>query len=93
MAYLYRHIRLDKNEPFYIGISNVDDEYRRAYRKTYRNKHWTNIVKGTRYEVEILIDDLTIEILEIINDITFCEFFIIDSRAGSGGWSVCHMKP
>jgi len=22
MAYVYRHIRLDKNEPFYIGISN-----------------------------------------------------------------------
>jgi len=20
MAYLYRHIRLDKNEPFYVGI-------------------------------------------------------------------------
>ncbi len=61
MAYLYRHIRLDKNEPFYIGISNVNDEYKRAYRKTYRNKHWTNIVKGTKYEVEILMDDLTIE--------------------------------
>jgi len=22
MAYLYRHIRLDNNEPFYIGIGN-----------------------------------------------------------------------
>ena len=23
MAYLYRHIRLDKNEPFYIGIGKM----------------------------------------------------------------------
>lgn len=61
MAYLYRHIRLDKNEPFYIGISNVNDEYKRAYKKTCRNKHWTNIIKTTNYDVEILIDDLTIE--------------------------------
>ena len=32
MAYLYRHIRLDKNEPFYIGIgSNELNNYKRAY--------------------------------------------------------------
>lgn len=28
MAYLYRHIRLDKNEPFYIGIGS-DSNYNR----------------------------------------------------------------
>lgn len=31
--YLYRHIRLDKNEPFYIGIGTKivkTSEYRRA---------------------------------------------------------------
>jgi hypothetical protein len=61
MAYLYRHIRLDKNQPFYIGISNVDDDYKRAYKRSCRNKHWTNIVKSTKYDVEILIDNLSIE--------------------------------
>lgn len=61
MAYIYRHIRLDTNQPFYIGISNVDDDYKRAYKRTCRNKHWTNIIKSTNYDVEILIDDLTIE--------------------------------
>ena len=31
MAYVYRHIRLDKNEPFYIGIGKDDSgEYKRA---------------------------------------------------------------
>lgn len=61
MAYVYRHIRLDKNEPFYIGISNTEDGYKRAYKKTCRNKHWTNIVKSCKYEVEILMENLTIE--------------------------------
>lgn len=61
MAYVYRHIRLDKNEPFYIGISNINDDYKRAHKKTCRNKHWTNIIKNTNYDVDILIDDLTIE--------------------------------
>jgi hypothetical protein len=57
MAYVYRHIRLDKNEPFYIGISN-DDKYR-ATTKRKRNVIWTRIVNKTDYEVEILFDDLT----------------------------------
>jgi hypothetical protein len=29
MAYVYRHIRLDKNEPFYIGIGS-DSSFARA---------------------------------------------------------------
>jgi hypothetical protein len=58
MAYLYRHIRLDKNEPFYIGIGS-DDKYQRANSKTHRNKHWLSIVGKTEYKVQILIDDIS----------------------------------
>lgn len=58
MAVVYRHIRLDKNEPFYIGIG-VDKH--RAIRKSYRNKIWNDIVSKTDYRVEILFDDLTKE--------------------------------
>lgn len=58
MAYLYRHIRLDKNEPFYIGIGN-DDNYSRANFKHNRNKHWNNVVAKTNYEVEIILDNLS----------------------------------
>jgi hypothetical protein len=57
MAVVYRHIRLDKNEVFYIGIGK---EEKRAYEK-YRNKHWNHIVAKTKYEIEILFDDLTWE--------------------------------
>jgi hypothetical protein len=61
MAYLYRHIRLDKNEPFYIGIGGDEEgNYERAYHNGhYRNKHWKNIVAQSPYEVEILLDNLT----------------------------------
>jgi hypothetical protein len=60
MAYLYRHIRLDKNEPFYIGIGS-DSRLKRAFEQSRRNKYWYNITNKTDYEVDILIDDLTWE--------------------------------
>lgn len=60
MAYVYRHIRLDKNIPFYIGIGNDSNgNYKRAYSKQNRNKYWHNISNKHGYEVEILIDDIT----------------------------------
>jgi hypothetical protein len=59
MAYLYRHIRLDKNEPFYIGIADKN-EYRLTEKRG-RNKIWFNIINKTDYEAEILIDNLTWE--------------------------------
>lgn len=60
MAYLYRHIRLDKNEPFYIGIGS-DSNYKRANSIKDRNIFWENIVNKASYEVEIILDDLTWE--------------------------------
>lgn len=62
MAYVYRHIRLDKNVPFYIGIGS-DNTYKRAFEKTKekRSVFWNNIVNKTNYEVEILMDNLTWE--------------------------------
>jgi len=57
MAILYRHIRLDKNEVFYVGIG---ENIKRAYHVRSRTPHWKRIAqKG--YEVEILFEDLTWE--------------------------------
>jgi hypothetical protein len=62
LAYVYRHIRLDKNEPFYIGIGSDDSgEYSRAYIKKERNKYWHHVIKKSNYDVEILLEDLTWE--------------------------------
>ena len=65
-GYIYRHIRLDKNEPFYIGIGGFSKRekeftYKRAYNKSTRNKIWKKIVAKTDYEIEILLENLTWE--------------------------------
>ena len=62
--YIYRHIRLDTNEPFYIGIGKVyrpsaknhEDYYSRAYQDNKRNRFWHFITDKTDYEVEILFE-------------------------------------
>jgi hypothetical protein len=56
MSVVYRHIRLDKNEPFYIGIGKTE---KRAYNKHNRSRHWKSIIANTSYKVEILFDDLS----------------------------------
>lgn len=60
MAYVYRHIRLDKNEPFYIGIGKLPN-HKRAYETQKRNEFWRNVVSKTDYEVEILFDNISWE--------------------------------
>jgi len=62
LHYLYRHIRLDTNEVFYIGIGTVrkkEEKYRyytRARIKNNRNKWWKHVVSKTDYRVEILLE-------------------------------------
>lgn len=58
--YVYKHIRLDTNEIFYIGIGSIMN-YKRAFSKQYRNDHWHNIVNRYNYKVEILYDNLLVE--------------------------------
>jgi hypothetical protein len=64
MAYVYRHIRLDKNEPFYIGVGtdeNTKNAYYRPKIRSDRNNIWKRIAKKTEYEIEILMEGLTRE--------------------------------
>jgi hypothetical protein len=58
--YVYRHIRLDKNKPFYIGIGNKKN-YARAYQSKpdRRNEIWCKIFFKTEIEIEIILDNLT----------------------------------
>ena len=73
MHYLYRHIRLDKNEPFYIGIGTKQDdnyksfksEYRRAFSKQRKDsKIWNCISSKTDYSVEILLESDNYEFIK-----------------------------
>lgn len=58
--YLYRHVRLDKNEVFYIGIgtkyAKSDKYYKRSQKRYGRNKFWKNIANKTKYIIDILIE-------------------------------------
>jgi hypothetical protein len=58
MAYVYRHIRKDTNEIFYVGIGD-DKNHNRAYQKRNRNLFWWHIVNKTEYSIEIIEDELT----------------------------------
>lgn len=65
--YIYRHIRQDKNEPFYIGRGtgyirpnkaslSHKDFYQRAFAKDRRHKIWGYITRKTNYDVEIIYE-------------------------------------
>lgn len=60
-CYVYRHVRLDKNEPFYIGVGTGRNYKRARKRGTQRNQIWNRIVAKTPYEIDILMDNLTWE--------------------------------
>jgi|LakMenEpi03Aug12_release.lakeMendotaPanAssembly.Ray.scaffolds.fasta_scaffold02942_14 hypothetical protein len=79
MPYIYRHIRLDKNEPFYIGIGS-DTNYKRSKDFHSRNKIWKSIASRSDYEIEILLDNLTVEESKI-KEIEFINLYkrIIDN--------------
>ncbi len=70
--YLYRHIRLDKNEPFYIGIGYYNlnqsykskfSNYRRAYSKYERNSYWNHLTNLTNYTVDIMLESKNLEFI------------------------------
>jgi len=62
MAYVYKHMRLDNNEIFYVGIgSDNKGKFIRAHSKKGRSKFWKSITKNIKYEVQIVCNDITWE--------------------------------
>lgn len=78
--YLYRHIREDKKEPFYIGIgtkrgfnySCYEVEYERAFSEKGRNYIWEGITNRSDYMVEIMCES------DNYDEIKDREIFFID---------------
>lgn len=65
--YIYRHIRLDINQVFYIGKGTKEDniefkkftsEYKRAFSKksNSRNRYWKHVINITAYDIEIIFE-------------------------------------
>ena len=64
LGYVYRHIRLDTNMPFYIGISTVnDDDYKRSKDVVHRSKEWKDVILTTEYRVDILLENIPVSTL------------------------------
>ncbi len=92
--YLYRHIRLDTNEVFYIGLGtklrnySPSNEYIRAYSKDYRNKFWRSVVNKTKYRVEIIIE---LDDYELINKKEI-EFISLYRRRDTEKGTLCNLN-
>ena len=99
MYYLYRHIRLDKNEIFYIGIGTFSAQdkkyntYTRAYSKANRSKLWNIIFNKTKYEIEIVLEsdnllfikDKEIEFIKIYGRIDLKTGTLVNLTDGGDG--------
>jgi hypothetical protein len=81
---VYRHIRHDKNEPFYIGIGS---ERRSKDSGTRRSTIWNNITAKSSYDIEILFEDLTWEEACLKEK----EFILIYGRKDKKTGSLCNM--
>ena len=58
MAIVYKHIRLDTNEVFYVGIGS---QKKRAYSTYKRSKFWHSIIEKTDYEVVLIKENVSVE--------------------------------
>lgn len=75
---IYRHIRLDTNKVFYIGIGNS----KRPYVKNTRSDFWKNITNKTKYEVQILKSNLTKEEAIELEKILISYYGRINNKTG-----------
>lgn len=94
MYYIYRHIRTDENQVFYVGLGTKDIRetsfskiYRRAFSKQKRNNFWKNIINKTSYNVEIIFES---------NDLSFIrqketEFINLYGRRNLGKGSLVNL--
>lgn len=90
--YVYRHIRLDTNTPFYVGKGSI--LLQRAYQKgTRRSEYWNRIVSKYGYIVEIIEKNLTeeqafakeIELIKSYKSQGYCEANFTDGGEGASG--------
>jgi len=86
--YVYRHLRKDTGRPVYIGrgthhagAGSHEVQYGRAFNKEQRTEWWKRIEAKYGIEVEILVDNLTLD-EAIAKEIEFIELY---GRIENGG--------
>jgi hypothetical protein len=93
--YLYRHIRLDKNEPFYIGVGTKREKkpncftciYSRAFSKAKRTKFWKKIVEKSNYIVQIFLESDDYQFIELKEK----EFIKLYGKKKDGKGTLCNI--
>lgn len=87
MPHVYRHIRLDTNMPFYIGIG-LDDIPKRAYEVgKRRSEFWNRIAKKYGYEIDIIFENIPIELAKEKEK----EFIKLYGRIDLGTGTLCNL--
>jgi hypothetical protein len=87
MPHVYRHIRLDTNQPFYIGIG-LDDIPKRAYEtRSRRSEWWNRIANKHGYEVHILFENVSIDFAKEKEK----EFISLYGRINLGTGTLCNL--
>jgi hypothetical protein len=76
---VYRHIRLDKNEVFYVGIGKNE---KRAFSKESRNDLWRKITNKHGYKVEIVARPETWENACELEKLLISEYGRLDLKTG-----------
>ncbi len=92
MFYVYRHIRLDKKTPFYVGKGTGYRAFRKGPKD--HNQYWKNIVTKYGHRVEIIKDfdsekdAFSFELLltKLYKSYGFCEANITDGGGGMVGY-------
>lgn len=84
MAYVYKHIRNDNNQVFYIGIGKKKN---RMMSNRSRNKHWYNIVNKVGFTYSVVEDDLSWE-EAVSREIFWINFY---GRKNNGNGSLTNM--
>jgi hypothetical protein len=90
MFYVYRHIRLDTNTPFYVGKGSKN----RAWTTYSRNKYWHNIVNKFGYSIEIIKENLEenealtweINLISLYKQFGYCETNLTVGGEGTSGY-------
>jgi hypothetical protein len=88
--YLYRHIRKDSNEVFYIGIGKKPlrgNVYQRAFSHKRSNDFWKSIVSKTDFEVEIVLESDNREYVQQKE----MEFISLYGRRDKGSGVLCNL--
>jgi hypothetical protein len=84
MYYVYTHIRLDTNEPFYVGKGKNRRAY--SFHPVHRNKYWTKIYLKCNKNIKVILEKENLTEEEALR-----EEINITNKYLDLGYKLCHI--